>query len=133
MADPSTPPGEAPGAAAEATLATVLADGGELAFGVRLRIALDVLEAAAGASAPLSRRTASSRMRIANVRVGSQGSARVAGEGSPEGAAEILWEIIAGRELGEGPPKSLSEVAGDAPSAITELIDMALRGEGPTT
>src|SRR5688572_26723318 len=92
-------------------LADVLLDGGELAFGVRLRIAIDVLQDAASRGAKLARRPKTGGMRLEEVFIDGAGIARHRGENAT-GVAELTWEILAGRPL-KGTAILLGQVVDD--------------------
>src|SRR5215831_1447279 len=88
---------------AEPRVAAGLLESGELAFGVRLRIALDILEQAVEEAVELRPRTATSRYRLEGVRVSDDGVGRVEGAGAREGLGEIIGESVAGKPLGARP------------------------------
>jgi hypothetical protein len=104
----------------EARLVDVLLEGGEVAFGVRLRIAIDVLEQAANMGAELLPRAREGGLRLEHVLVGGDGVARHVGEGT-WGAAEIVWEILAGRAL-QGSAVPLRRIADDVTEPVESLV-----------
>jgi len=111
---------------------TRLLDAGRgLGFGVRLRIALDVLAAVAdtaGADTPLRPRGAGSRLVLGCVHIDDCGQAHVAGEGEDSGAGELVWEILAGREIGDGQATALFDCTDDVTVRVSELVARALDG-----
>jgi len=111
----------------------VLAEGEGLAAGVRLRIALDLLEALAEEGVALDPRGPKSRLLLSRVRVDGEGIARAPGDGDLTGAAEVAWEILAARSATDGTLPSVRSVMDDLPETVDEVLARALRREGPMT
>jgi hypothetical protein len=123
---------EPSGKASEVRFAQVFGAGAELSFGVRLRIALDVLAHVVDEdeSAPLVRRDATSRLRIENIVISDEGTAAAVGEGSNAGAAELVWEILSERFFEGDSPAPLRDIADDVTVDVAELIDRAVSQGG---
>lgn len=103
-----------------------------LPFGVRLRIALDVLEALGELGATLGPRTRGSRLRLERIVIDREGVAGIEGQGELTGAAALAWEILSG----PGTRASLSSIP-SIPQAhgITGTIRRAMvdRSKGSVT
>src|SRR5205085_12022707 len=97
------------------------AEGEGLSIGIRLRVALDLLEALADGGIVVSPRSAGSMLRVANVAIDEEGCARVEGEGDATGAGELLWEVLAAREA-EGELEPIE----DAPDVVNAIVACAL-------
>ena len=92
--------------------------------GVRLRIALDVLEALAEQRFSLARRSGDG-LSISSVTVGADGMGCVAVGSATNGAPELVWEVLAGCPA-EGDLRALREIVDEIPIDVSELIEKVL-------
>ncbi|HVY44367.1 MAG TPA: hypothetical protein VHB21_00750, partial [Minicystis sp.] len=97
-----------------------------LSVGVRLRVALDVLEALAEAGATLARRGASTKLRFDRVAIDDEGRASVDGKGDASGAAELVWELVAGRAATWSGGATDDELPDDVPGPVIDVLSEAL-------
>lgn len=109
-----------------------LAGDEELPQGVRLRMALDVLEQLADTRADreISVRTAQG-LRFEAVDVGEDGTTRIQGEGDGTGAFALVWEVLAGRKADGDELPPLREVVDEIPADVSEIMERG--GEAAST
>ena len=108
----------------EDLLARVSAAGSRVAA----RVALDVLEALAarGLDAHLLR-TAASGVRPARLRIATDGRSTVDGPGDGTGAARFVWELYAGRAVGDDEELArLHDVIDEVPPDIDDLLERSV-------
>jgi hypothetical protein len=109
-----------------------LAGDEELPQGVRLRMALDVLEQLADTRADreISVRTAQG-LRFEAIDVGEDGTTRIQGEGDGTGAFALVWEVLAGRKADGDELPPLREVVDEIPADVSEIMERG--GDAATT
>jgi len=99
----------------------------ELPEGVRLRIALDLLEQLSIESAqPVGARAATSRLKLGNVCIRSDGSADIRGKGDSSGAPVLLWEILAMRQAPAGVLPRVHDVVDEIHPDVDDVVTYAV-------
>jgi hypothetical protein len=113
-----------------AKFATIQRSEDGLSIGVRLRVALDLLESLGEAGAALAPRGPKTKLRFDRIEIDEEGQSSLDGAGDQTGIAQLVWEIIAGKSATWSGTATDDDLPDDVPGAVLDVLGGFLGDKG---
>ncbi len=101
-----------------------------LSIGVRLRVALDLLESLGEAGAALAPRGAKTKLRFDRIEIDEEGQSSLDGSGDQTGIGQLVWEIIAGKPATWSGTATDDDLPDDVPGSVLDVLGGFLGEKG---